>query len=84
MRFAGNETRPISEATRKAQLRSVAVRDYARLRAHARNCPDCTPGAIETDPPRINRVCRVGMADKAEYEHAYRVWVACPEAEDQS
>lgn len=70
--------------SRKAQLRRVAVRDYARLRAHARNCPDCVPGVTDTDPPRINRVCRIGMAGKAEYEDAYRAWQACPEAEAQS
>lgn len=71
---------PASAAlTQKAQLRHVAMREYARLRNHARNCPDCTPGATETDPPRINRVCRMGMYGKAEYERAYQAWVKCPE-----
>ena len=64
---------------RKAQLRRVAVREYARLRLHARNCTDCTPGATDNDPPRINRICRIGMAAKAEYQRAYQNWVSCPE-----
>jgi hypothetical protein len=68
--------------TKKAQLRRVAVRDYARLRNHARNCPDCRPGATVTDPPLIHQVCRVGMAGRAAYLQAYRAWVDCPE-EDQ-
>lgn len=65
--------------SQKAQLRHVAVREYARLRLHARNCPDCRPGAAEIDPPVINRACRFGMAGKAEYEQAYQAWVDCPE-----
>jgi hypothetical protein len=65
--------------SRKAQLRHVAVRDYARLRHHARNCTDCVPGATDADPPRINRVCRFGVVGKAEYERAYQTWVDCPE-----
>ena len=69
--------------TRKAQLRQIAVRDYARLRFHARNCPDCRPGATEVDPPRINRACRVGMVGKAQYERAYQMWVDCQEAESR-
>lgn len=67
--------------SRKAQLRHVAVRDYARLRAHARNCTDCVPGATDTDPPRINRGCRIGMAGKYDYLRSYRAWVNCPEVE---
>lgn len=65
--------------SRKAELRRVAVRNYARLRQHARNCPDCVPGATDADPPRINRGCRFGMTGKAEYVHAYQAWVDCPE-----
>lgn len=65
----------------KAEARRIALRDYARLRLHARNCTDCRPGAEEADPPRINRVCRVGMFGKAEYERAYLAWVNCPEAD---
>lgn len=65
----------------KAKLRYVAVREYTRLRNHARNCPDCVPGAEVTDPPRINRGCRVGMAARAMYTRAYEAWVSCPEEE---
>ena len=68
--------------SRKARLRRVAVRWYAVLRSHARHCTDCVPGAADTDPPRINRVCRIGMAGKADYERAYRAWVDCPEEEE--
>jgi len=65
----------------KAEARRIALRDYARLRLHARNCTDCEPGAEEADPPRINRGCRFGMLGKAEYERAYRAWVDCPEGD---
>lgn len=67
--------------SRKAQLRVVAIRVYAGLRAHARNCTDCMPGATDADPPRINRMCPLGMAGKAKYEQAYRTWVDCSEEE---
>jgi hypothetical protein len=70
---------PAIRLSRKAELRRIAVRDYAGLRLHARNCPDCVPGATDADPPRINRVCRLGMAGKAQYEQAYRAWVDCSE-----
>lgn len=65
--------------SRKAQLRHVALRKYAGLRSHARNCTDCVPGATDAEPPRVNRVCRVGMAGKADYEQAYERWVSCSE-----
>lgn len=68
--------------SRKAQLRRVAVRNYARLRLHARNCTDCTPGATDNDPPRIYRGCRFGVTGKTEYERAYRAWVECPEGSE--
>ena len=71
---------PLPTATsRKADLRQAAIRWYAGLRFHARNCTDCTPGTTDTDPPRINRLCWPGKAIKADYERAYRAWVECPE-----
>ena len=65
--------------SRKAQLRQVALRKYAGLRSHAQNCTDCVPGATDAEPPRVNRVCRVGMAGKADYEQAYERWVSWSE-----
>ena len=81
----GSPTRPAvavqAMLSRKAKLRRVAVREYARLRRHARNCSDCRPGASAADPPRINRACRLGVVGMAVYRRAYQAWVDCPERE---
>lgn len=65
--------------SKKAGLRRVAIREYALLRFHARNCTDCRPGQPEAAPPVINRICRVGMAGMAEYKRAYAAWLECSE-----
>lgn len=83
MRASASPTVLDPALSRKAKLRRVAMRDYARLRVHARHCTDCVPGATDLDPPRINRVCRAGMAGKAEYALAYQAWLDCPEEESR-
>jgi len=68
--------------SRKAQLRRVALRHYARLQLHARNCTHCKSGPTDIDPPVIRPGCRVGAADLADYARVYQAWVDCPGEED--